>query len=225
MNNFQKLQKIINYKFNHEVNLETALTHPSLKQTKYYKFDYQRLEFLGDSVLNIVITKYLYSTYPDLKEGQLAQFRNNLISKNIIYKAACKINIDEYIIMTEGEEKSGGRTNINNIEDTFEALIGAIFVDSQYSIIEAENFILNLWKGFFKSYNHDDDAKTFIQNYSQSKGFGTPNYRLMKQEGPIHSPTFYISLVLNNEFRSTGLGKSIKAAQKEAAENMKKLIT
>jgi ribonuclease-3 len=188
MNNFQKLEETIKYKFKNELNLEMALSHPSLRQSKNYKFDYQRLEFLGDSVLNLVITKNLYNLYPNFTEGQLAQFRNYLISQPVIYKAASKINLHTYIIMTKGEEKSGGRQNISNIENTLEALIGAIYVDSQSVVDATENFILNLWEEFLGLYAESDDPKTYIQNYSQSLGFGTPKYELAKQEGPPHSP-------------------------------------
>jgi ribonuclease-3 len=224
MNNFQKLQEKIKYRFKNELNLEMALSHPSLRQSKNYKFDYQRLEFLGDSVLNIVITKNLYNLYPNFTEGQLAQFRNYLISKPVIYKAAQKIDLHSYIIMTKGEEKSGGRQNISNIENTLEALIGAIYVDSQVFIDAAENFILNLWEEFFGLYAESDDPKTYIQNYSQSLGLGTPKYELVKQEGTSHSPTFTVSVKLDNGKRMNGCGHSIKEAQKDAARKLKNII-
>ena len=221
---FQELELKIDYSFQDSSYLEMALSHPSLKQTIDYKFDYQRLEFLGDSVLSLVITKKLYNLYPDYDEGQLAQIRNYLISKNTIYKAACKIDLPLYIIMTKGEEKSGGRNNISNIENSLEALIAAIYIDSNYSITNIEKFILRIWEEFFNSYDESDDPKTYIQNYSQSLGFGVPIYAIVNQTGSAHSPIFTVSVTLENNLFAQGSGPSIKEAQKDAARKIKSLI-
>ena len=219
-----ELEEKIHYRFQNLEYLEMAMSHPSLKQSPGYKFNSERLEFLGDSVLNIVITKTLYKLYSNFDEGRLAQFRNYLVSKDIIVKAAKKIDLQLYIIMSQGEEKSGGRSNVNNIENSFEALIGAIYIDSDYSIEDTEKFVLKIWQEFFDSYDQSDDPKTYIQNYSQSMGFGTPKYNLIKQEGSPHSPIFTVSIALNNELSSIGSGQSLKEAQKNAARRLRDLI-
>jgi ribonuclease-3 len=221
---FKTLEEKIQYSFNDKTYLEMALSHPSLKQTDSYKFDYQRLEFLGDSVLSIVITKRLYNLYADFNEGQLAQFRNYLISKDVIYKVAYKIDLQIYLIMTQGEEKSGGRENIGNLENSLEALIAAIYIDSDYSLLSVENFVLSHWQEFFESYNDFDDPKSYIQIYSQSLGLGVPIYNVIKQEGSSHSPIFRASVSLKNNLTANSSGKSIKEAQKNAAKNLISII-
>ena len=217
---FQELEEKIEYSFKNKLNLKMALSHPSLKQTVSYQFDYQRLEFLGDSVLSIIITKKLYNLYPNFDEGQLAQFRNHLISKDTICKAAKKIDLSVYIIMTNGEEKSSGRKNPNNIENCFEALIGGIYIDSDYILDSAEKFVLSLWQDFFKIYEQSDDPKTYLQIYSQSLGLGTPKYQLIKQEGSSHSPMFTVAVSLGNDQIASSHGNSIKEAQKNAAKEL-----
>ena len=118
---FNELENKIGYKFNQLSLLEESLSHSSLRQNKkQYKFDYEKLEFFGDSILSFVITEKLYNEYTSLNEGELAKFRNYLISKDIIVQAANSINLSQYIIMTDGEEKVGGRINVNNIENAME---------------------------------------------------------------------------------------------------------
>jgi ribonuclease-3 len=126
--------------------------------------------------------------------------------------------------MTKGEEKSGGRNNISNIENSLEALIAAIYIDSNYSITNIEKFILRIWEEFFNSYDESDDPKTYIQNYSQSLGFGVPIYEIVNQTGSAHSPIFTVSVTLENNLFAQGSGPSIKEAQKDAARKIKSLI-
>ena len=223
---FNELEQKIGYRFNDLSVLEESLSHSSLRQhKKQYKFDYEKLEFFGDSILSFVITEKLYSEYTSLNEGELAKFRNYLISKDIIVEAANTIHLSQYIIMTDGEENAGGRSNVNNIENAMEALLAAIYVDSHYQIHHARSLILKLWHRFFDLYDEPEaDPKGYLQAYSQSLGFPPPKYKIISQMGESHTVEFTCEVSLQSGEKSTGKGFSIKSSQKVAAKNLIKLL-
>src|SRR5262249_6874334 len=146
------LEQLINYHFKDKSLLIEALSHPSLKQHGHsvaLQRNYERLELLGDAVLGFVITEILFKNFAEFNEGKLARIRSNLVCKDMLCHVAAKLKLADYIIMTEGEEISGGRSNPNNIENAMEALIAAIYLDSDIHMVR--QVIQNLWQESFNS--------------------------------------------------------------------------
>jgi ribonuclease III len=182
-----------------------------------YQFNYQRLEFLGDSVLNFAVTSFLVNKF-NYNEGLLAKLRSYLISKNTIVEVAKKFDIGRFIIMATGEEKTGGRENINNIENAMEAIIGAICMDS--SIEAALGFVNKYWNEYYlkcSSEIDDFDPKSKLQEIFQSKKMGRPEYLIYSHSDKItHDQTFSAELNFGGK-KFVGSGKNKKDAQKNCA--------
>ena len=219
----EELEKILNYNFKNKELLKEALTHPSLSVNKKIK-NYERLEFLGDSILSMVIIEYLYKKYKNEKEGQLSKRKSYLVSKDILSNIARNMNIGKYIIMTKGEEKSGGRDNKNNLENVMEAIIGAIYLDS--NIYTVRKFILNIWEPIDKEEKTPhNDPKTKLQEWSQKIYKQTPEYKLIKEEEKADNRNiFYIKLTLPNGINLKDSGYNIKEIEEKLAQNMLKTI-
>lgn len=216
-----ELEKSINYTFKDQNLLIEAITHPSLKQNSTDK-DYERLELLGDSILNFVITEFLFKQFLLANEGKLAKLRAYLVCKDTLHQIAQQNNIAKYILMTYGEEALGGRENQNNLENVLEAIIGAIYLDSDIDTIRS--VILNLWDTKLVNPSVEgSDPKTTLQEWSQSKFNIRPQYEVINQVGPPHSPTFTVQVAVH-EHKQTGHGSSIKFAAKEAARNLIKSL-
>ncbi|UCM85786.1 MAG: ribonuclease III [Rickettsia endosymbiont of Culicoides impunctatus] len=217
----EKLEQDIGYNFNNKDFLLEALSHPSLKQhtVKHgVQKNYERLELLGDTIINFVITEILFKNFSTYDEGKLAKIRAYLVCKELLCKVATKINLSDYIIMTYGEELLGGRQNPNNIENTMEALIAAIYLDSN---IDAVKKIVNdLWYEFIDIIDLADyDPKSTLQELAQKKGTKKPVYQVIKREGSPHSSIFTV-LVQMDEYQQTGTGHSVKEAEKVAARKL-----
>jgi ribonuclease III len=223
-NRLIELENIIGYKFTKTSLLLESLSHPSLKHKKLKKNfirSYERMEFLGDSILNCVITNFLYNRY-DFQEGQLAKIRSSLICKDTICKVAMKLNLSQYIIMTYGEENSGGRNNLNNIENVMESLIAAVFLDSDF--ITVRNFITRLWHEFIGNIDLIDyDPKTNLQELTQNKFHIIPSYKVIKKNEATHESYFMVTIEIANN-KSYGEGHSIKEAEKDAARKMLQIL-
>ena len=219
----EELEKILNYNFKNKELLKEALTHPSLSINKKIK-NYERLEFLGDSILSMIIIEYLYKKYQNEKEGQLSKRKSYLVSKDRLSNIARSMNIGKYIIMTKGEEKTGGRDNKNNLENVMEAIIGAIYLDSNINTIR--NFILNIWKPIDNEekmpYN---DPKTKLQEWSQKIYKQTPEYKLIKEEDTADNrKIFFVKLTLPNGVNLKDSGYNIKEIEEKLAQDMLKMI-
>ncbi len=212
----------IGYKFSDISLLTIALTHPSMNAKKGVKnIEYQRLEFLGDRILGFILGKEVFFRFKDQSEGLLAKQYSYLASGKILSEIAVNIGISDQMILSHGAEKFAGRENKSNLENTLEALIGAIFLDS--SIIEVEKFILNNWKDYIESVNIDiaTDPKSFLQEYSQMKFNNLPQYKVVEKKGNEHEPIFRVKVYIvgiSGEF--FGENTSKKEAEKAAAENM-----
>jgi ribonuclease III len=219
----KKLEKLLGYNFKDKNLLIEALSHPSLKQHSSSQYvDYERLEFLGDAILSFLITEILFSNFADYDEGKLAKIRAYLVCKETLCKVAAKLNLSNYIIMTQGEELSGGRDNPNNIEDATEALIAAIYLDSDINI--ARKIVQNLWADFIVVKDLTNyDPKTPLQEWAQSKGFPVPIYKVINKKGASHSTTFTVSVTVKGHSQ-TGTGHSIKEAEKDAARELLRTI-
>jgi ribonuclease-3 len=218
----QSLQQKLGYFFKNNRLLMEALNHPSLKQYSHNKApkDYERLEFLGDSVLNFIITKTIFQRFKSYDEGILAPIRAYLVCKDTICEVAKSLDLGSYIMMAKGEESSGGRNNQNNIENTMEAIIAAIYLDSD--IQEIERVVLELWQEVLSQEltSMTTNYKSSLQEWSQSVSMSIPNYKVISQTGDAHAPLFKVMVTLGNLEPEYGEGRSIKAAEKIAAKKM-----
>ena len=215
------LEKRIQYKFRNALYLAEALTHPSLgHETQRHHFDNQRLEFLGDAVLQLIFTEHLFSRFPTLPEGQLTKMRSRLVSREGLKVHAIAIGIGEYLMMGRGEESSGGRLRASALADAFEALIGAMFLDSdletvrQFVLREAEPDIQNLL--------HEPvhvNPKGRLQEILQALSPKSPVYTVVSQSGPEHQKRFESVVSWNDQELGRGTGRSKKEAEVEAAIN------
>ena len=209
--NYQDLQKKINVKFKNLDLLIQSLTHKSFDTKK----NYEKMEFLGDRVLGLVIAKKLLETYPDEKEGILDKKFASLVNKNTCLEIAKKINLEKYILTFNPNNK---KIKIEDkiISDSCEALIGAIFLEK--GLASAEKVILDLWKNnIIDSIITQIDAKTKLQELSLKKFKKLPIYKLISNTGPRHKPSFKVGVKLPNTKYFFGLGKSKKDAEQNAA--------
>jgi ribonuclease-3 len=218
MKDFQEFYKIILYNFRDENLLKMALTHPSLNTKNSQNFNYERLEFLGDKVLSLVIGEYLMNKFPDENEGSLSKRHASLVAGATLAQIATKIDLPKMLILSFGEKKIGGNQNKNNLENALEALIGAIYLDANF--IEAKKFILNFWQDFFdKNILPPQDCISKLQEIIQAKSKKLPRYFTEKKGGLDHQPIFISRLEiegLNQEFYAEGNSK--KEAQKNVAQ-------
>jgi len=217
--NYQDFFKIINYQFNNIDLLDQALTHPSLINKREDKISsYERLEFLGDKVLSLIIAEYLIEKFPSEPEGLLSKRQSNLISGDTLSQIANKINLPSHLKISHGERKIGGDLNKNNLENALEALIGAIFLDSDF--YTTKKIILNLWQDFFsENLIIKIDPISELQEIIQGKIKKPPIYFTEKKGGLDHQPIFLSKLNiqgLNQEFIAKGNSK--KEAQKNVAK-------
>jgi len=209
--NYQDLQKKINVKFKNLDLLIQSLTHKSFDTKK----NYEKMEFLGDRVLGLVIAKKLLETYPDEKEGILDKKFASLVNKNTCLEIAKKINLEKYILTFNPNNK---KIKIEDkiISDSCEALIGAIYLEK--GLASAEKVILNLWKNnIIDSIITQIDAKTKLQELSLKNFKKLPIYKLISNTGPRHKPSFKVGVKLPNTKYFFGLGKSKKDAEQNAA--------
>ncbi len=222
-----KLEKIIDYKFKNKTLLKEALTHPSFqkKSLKEKTANNQRLEFLGDSVLDLIVTEHLYRKLESFSEGKLTKIRSVMVRKDILAKCANHLSLGKYIILGKGEDSTGGRKKLSILADCFEALFGALYLDSglQKTKKIISSFIKKEMKLIIKG-KHGDDYKTLLQEISQKKMKCLPKYFLIKEKGPDHKKTFCIEVKLKEKTHGTGTGENKKEAEQDAArEALKKL--
>jgi ribonuclease III len=213
------LEERIGYKFRNSLLLAEALTHPSLgHEAQNYHFDYQRLEFLGDAVLQLVITEYLFRNFKVEAEGQLTKLRSRLVSRDALKTHATALNLGRYILMGRGEEASGGRERTSTLADAFEALIGALYLDGGLEV--AKTFILTQTRTDLQKLAEepvDINPKGDLQELLQSISPHSPVYELVSQSGPEHEKTFVSQVVWEEIVLGQGSGRSKKQAETAAA--------
>lgn len=221
---FKELEIKLNYLFKNKKLLEEALTHPSMSYNKKLKhFNYEKLEFLGDSILSMIVNEYLFKTHIQETEGELSKRKAFLVSKDTLYKISKDIDIGKFIIMTTGEEQCGGRENINNLENVLEAIIGAMYLDGGFEIVKS--FILSNWTKFDKEkIRAPKDPKTELQEIVQKKFKVLPEYRLVKTEINENKETFCVSLTIPKYEPIKLSGYNIKQIEKELAKTMLSVI-
>lgn len=213
---FAELEKRIGHAFNDKSLLTRALTHSSLSGGERTVRDLERLEFLGDRVLGLLTAEELWRRYPHYEEGEMAPRLNALVRKETCAKAALHFGLDEFIMMSEWEAQSGGRKKKAILGDVMEALLGAIYIDGD----------LDAARGVFDQFwtpNLEDlsklhkDPKTALQEWSQNRKLGTPDYDVIDSAGPAHAPDFTVAVRVKGLKPAHGEGRSKREAQMEAA--------
>lgn len=213
----QQLQNTIGYQFKNKALLIEALTHPSLAHEKrQFNHHNQRLEFLGDAVLQLVLTDRIFALHPDLPEGKLTQIRAHLANRHSLYQRARGITLGKYLLLGKGEEANGGRERLSNLADAFEALIGAIYLDG--GVRAARSFIHRQFRDELKRVRQSappHNPKGQLQELLQAKSPANPVYRIVHESGPDHHK--YFEAVVEWEGREIGRGSGSSKKQAEAA--------
>lgn len=219
-----ELQGKIGYQFQDETLLKQALTHSSFaNEQKINKLNnYERLEFLGDAVLELVSSEFLYNENEDMPEGQLTRLRASMVSEPALAYCARDIQLNTYILLGKGEESTGGRKRDSITSDVMEAVIGAIFIDG--GIENAKKFIYRFVLSDLEDKILFMDSKTLLQEEIQKKNTSQLRYELVGEEGPDHDKQFSVEAYLDERLIGSGVGRTKKAAEQQAAyEALKKL--
>lgn len=214
----QTIEEKIGYNFQNKELLKKALTHTSYAYENNIESN-EKLEFLGDSILEFVSSKYLYENYPELKEGEMTKVRATVVCEKSLYKVAKEHDFSDFLYLGRSERKMGGSQRPAILADSVEAVIAAIYLDG--GIKEAEKFIIqSLKKDIAMATKHvgDKDYKTVLQEKLQEHGDVKIEYQMLKEEGPDHNKSFEVQVSCNGEVLAKGRGKSKKEAQMEAAE-------
>lgn len=225
VNFFEEVEKILDISFNDKELIDTALTHSSYANGKKgVKFN-ERMEFLGDSVLQLCISEYLFLIYKSKSEGELTKKRSLIVCENSLYEVAKKWNIGKYIKMSKGEEITGGRERISILANCVEAIIAAIYIDSGYK--KTKQFIIDNFKDIIEKAIKNQivlDYKTNLQEIVQQDGDIHIEYILIKYEGPPHRRKFYTKVCVANNVMGSGVGYTKKESEQNAAQDaLKKL--
>ena len=221
MDNLKNLEKKLNYNFKKRDLLEKALTHSSfVNENDMKSFESnERLEYLGDAVLGLVIGEYFYKNFPEDNEGSLTKMRAESVNEKVLFFISKKLNLGEYIKFGKGEIKSGGKNRESTSADALEALFGAIYLDSNFKNVK--KIILDLFQNFLEKDGYklfNIDFKTKFQELVQKSG-KKAEYKLVREEGPDNDKTFFTELYLDEVLVGSGKGKTKKDSQQEAAKD------
>ncbi|HHW02903.1 MAG TPA: ribonuclease III [Thermoanaerobacterales bacterium] len=217
----KRLQEIIGIAFNSIELLNNAFIHPSYtnEQNSISSENNQRLEFLGDAVLELVVSHYLYEKYPEMTEGQMTKARAYTVCEQSLAAASKNLLLGDYLVLGKGEENTGGREKPSILADTFEALIGAIYLDK--NIETARQFIIKNLEGVIQKAVEGEesrDYKTLLQEMLQKLSPERVCYEVVKEEGPDHAKVFHVEVLWKGEVMGMGSGKSKKEAEQLAAK-------
>lgn len=226
MDKIDELQELIDIKFKDPKKLSLALTHRSfLNENRQLKQSNERLEFLGDAILEYWASQKLFTLFPDFDEGQLTNLRSLAVCTQNLAEVAISFNLGEYILLSRGEETHGGRQNISLLADTFESIIGAIHLDQGYKAVDKfltkfldKNITTLSKKNIYK------DPKSLFQEIAQSKRGVTPRYLTISEIGPDHQKIFEVGVYLNDELIASGKGNSKQRAEEDAATKAADII-
>ncbi len=219
------LEKLLGLRFKDPELVEQALVHPSYineaRPAKSSLESYERLEFLGDSELNLIVTAELYKRRPDLLEGELTKLRSSLVRGSSLAQIARNMELGRLLKLGKGEESTGGRERESNLAAAFEALVGAVFLDGGHD--PAKRFVLSVMEGELESLlakgQAPEDPKSKLQELVQSKGMSSPRYRLVDVQGPDHAKLFNVEVMVGGEVVGKGHGRRKSDAEKLAAED------
>jgi ribonuclease-3 len=221
MPDFGKFEKTISILFKDKDLLKQALTHRSyLNENRQLKISHnERLEFLGDAVLELVVTDYLFHKYPKKPEGELTSYRSSLVNSNTLARVADQIKINNFLLLSRGEAKDVGRARQIILANAFEAVIGAIYLDQGYEVARdfIAKYIFDLLDEIVEQGSFID-SKSLFQEKAQEKVGITPSYKTLKEEGPDHNKRFTVGVYLSGDLVIEGMGKSKQEAEQEAAK-------
>ena len=215
MSEWTALEAAIGHRFRQQSLLRQALTHPSLNQRHN-----QRLEFLGDAVLELCISEKIYEKHPEMHEGAMTRLRQKLVREEKLAQAAKEIRLGEMLLMDRSCEQSGGRQNPSVLCDTFEAVLAAVYLDG--GLDAARDMVVRLIGDCTET--GENDAKSALQEYLQGKGHPMPAYETLGEEGPPHDRTFTAAVLIEGREIAIGKGTSKKRAEQEAAAQALKII-
>ena len=212
----KKLEVKIGYEFKKKELLLQALTHSSFSnEQKINKLkDYERLEFLGDAVLELLSSRFFFDTYPDMSEGEMTLLRSSMVCEPALAFCARELSLGDFILLGKGEEATGGRKRDSIISDVMEAVIGAVYLDG--GIGEAEKFIHRYILSDLENKQLFYDSKTLLQEKMQKQG-RTITYELVSEAGPDHDKVFTVEVVIDGQTVARGEGRNKKSAQQQAA--------
>lgn len=215
----QPLESRIHYKFRNSLLLAEALTHPSLAyESQKPHFDNQRMEFLGDAVLQLIVTEELFRMFSDFTEGRLTKLRSRVVSRRALARFAMAIQLGDYVLLGKGEEATGGRRRLSTLADAFEALIGAVYLDGGPG--EARALVLRLFEaeiGDMVASPEERNPKGELQECLQAIHPQAPVYRVITESGPDHRRVFQSEVSWQGMVLACGKGKSKKEAEARAA--------
>lgn len=215
----QPLESRIHYKFRNSLLLAEALTHPSLAyESQKPHFDNQRMEFLGDAVLQLIVTEELFRRFPEFTEGRLTKLRSRVVSRRALARFAMAISLGDYVLLGKGEETTGGRKRLSTLADAFESLIGAVYLDSGQE--KARELVLRLFEseiGNMAASPEERNPKGELQESLQAIQPQAPVYRIIGESGPDHRRVFQAEVSWGGKVLATGKGKSKKEAEARAA--------
>ncbi len=221
MSDFKELEKNLNINFKNKDLLTQAFCHRSyLNENPNFKLSHnERLEFLGDAVLELIITEHIFNNYPDKPEGEMTSWRASLVNSNTLYEVALEIKFSDFLLLSQGEEKENGRSKKYILADSFEAFIGALYLDQGYEV--CKEFIVKhliekrleeiIEKKLYK------DPKSLFQERSQEIEMVTPTYQVIKESGPDHMKNFIVGVFIKDTLIAQGEGSSKHEAELNAA--------
>ena len=220
MPDWSVLEECLGVRFKDSALLEEALTHSSyLNENPGFGIgSNERLEFLGDAALGLVVARQLYSDYPEEDEGRLTELRTHLVRRETLARAAARLGLGDYLLLGRGEDAAGGRRRPTNLARAYEALVGALFLDG--GLPRVRRFVKTSLGDEFRGLRHKAvlaDPKSRLQEVAQSRWQTTPSYRLVKAQGPDHARRFTVEAVIQGEVLGVGKGRSKQQAEKEAA--------
>ena len=221
-----ELEKAIGYKFQNSATVTAALTHTSLGQGSNASSPFERMEFLGDSVLGLIVAEELFLKFPKYSEGDLSKLKSKLVSRKFLALKSAEINLSEFILLSKEAIHTGGKESSSILADAMESLICAIYMDG--GIEAARKFIKKfILKGYEKHLQIQDltNYKSLLQEHTQSKFQKVPTYKVVSEEGPDHEKIFLVEVYINGELLGTGTGSNKKSAQQSAAKEACKTLS
>jgi ribonuclease-3 len=218
MTSLTALQTRFGHQFKKDALLTAALTHPSFERADKKASDYERLEFLGDRVLSLLIAEWLFETFSDENEGELAKRHAALVNRDTLSDIASAIHLEESLQLVNAEDLRRGRVNI--LSDAMEALIGATYRDTAGDMAILRAIVRKLWFPFIYTANVPQDPKSALQEWAQARGLPLPEYILVSHTGPAHAPTYVMAVQVKGEEAVQAQGSSKREAEKKAAATL-----
>jgi ribonuclease-3 len=219
--NIESLEKTLGYTFKDKKLIIEALTHKSYKQP----YDNERLEFLGDAVLDLIVGEYLFNKFKNSDEGKLSKIRASLVNETGFDKLARFLNLGDYIYLSNAEQNNGGREKSSLLSNAFEAVIGAIYLEAGLSVVQS--IAIDLIEKNYKEISLDSlfrDFKTTLQELTQARFGITPEYKVVASRGPDHKKEFEVAVMIEDKEYARGSGKSKKIAQQESAKKAVEML-